>query len=298
MRLATGPVSWGVDFADSPANPPWQQVLDEVATSPLRAMELGPVGYLPEEPAALRQALDERALRAVGSFVFEDFHDPARAEEVIAVTRRVARMIAAAGGEVLVLIDKPSEERAATAGDAAAARRLPDPGWQQMVALVERGAEVARVAGLCPVVHPHAGGYLEFADEIERLLAATDLDLCIDTGHSLYAGIDPESIIGSYAERLRHVHLKDVDGEVLSRVRSQGWGFWTAISEGVFCPIGEGALDLPGVLRALRAADYDGFATIEQDRTPGSGSPLADLEASVSVVAKAEASSESLANGS
>ena len=54
IKLATGPVTWGVDFADTPTNPPWQQVLDDISASGLPAMELGPVGYLPEEPGAVR----------------------------------------------------------------------------------------------------------------------------------------------------------------------------------------------------------------------------------------------------
>ena len=78
MRLATGPVTWGVDFADAPGNPPWAHVLDEIAASGLGALELGPVGYLPEDPDTLRAALASRGLEAVGSFVFEDLHTPAQ----------------------------------------------------------------------------------------------------------------------------------------------------------------------------------------------------------------------------
>ncbi|MGV1050331.1 MAG: inosose dehydratase, partial [Solirubrobacterales bacterium] len=70
MKLATGPTNWGVDFAETPTNPPWEQVLDEIAGSPLDALELGPVGYLPEDPEPLREALASRSLVAVGSFVF------------------------------------------------------------------------------------------------------------------------------------------------------------------------------------------------------------------------------------
>src|ERR1700733_3191790 len=104
IRLATGPVSWGVDFADAPDNPPWQHVLDEIQQSGIGALELGPVGYLPEDPALLRPALERRGLTAVGSFVFEDLHDPSCHDQVLSVAARACRAIAAAGGEVLVII--------------------------------------------------------------------------------------------------------------------------------------------------------------------------------------------------
>src|SRR3954470_7511069 len=68
IRLAGGPVSWGVDFADAPGTPPHEDVLAGIAAAGLRWMELGPVGYVP--PAALA----EHGLRAVGTFVFDAFH--------------------------------------------------------------------------------------------------------------------------------------------------------------------------------------------------------------------------------
>jgi inosose dehydratase len=283
IRLATGPVTWGVDFADAPGNPPWEQVLDEIASSGISALELGPIGYLPEEPAALRGALDERGLSAVGSFVFDDFHDPSRASELEAATERAARTIAAAGGSVLLLIDRPGAERAATAGRPRDAPRL--AAWDAMVDALRRCAAIAEDHGLRPAVHPHAGSHIEFEDEIERLLDESELDLCLDTGHAAYAGIAADRALVAYAPRLAHVHLKDVRAEVVE----YGLGFWDALAAGVFCPLGEGSVDLPAVLRALDEIGYAGFATIEQDRVPGSGSPLDDLAASVRVLSAAGA---------
>ncbi len=114
-------------------------------------------------------------------------------------------------------------------------------------------AVIARGHGLLPVVHPHAGGYIEFADEIERLVADTDLDLCIDTGHFALARIDPAKAIGQYADRLGHVHFKDIRPDVLARIDAESLDFWRAIEAGIFCPLGEGLVDLGAVLAALDA---------------------------------------------
>jgi len=285
IRLATGPVSWGVDFADAPGNPPWQQVLDEIQRSGVAALELGPVGYLPEDPERLRGALDARGLTAVGSFVFEDLHDPAQGDQVLHVAERACRAIAAAGGSVLVIIDRPGAERVATAGRSDAARRLDAGEWAAMLDLTRRVAEIARRHGLRPAFHPHAGGYVEFRDEIERLLGDTDLDLCLDTGHAEYAGMFAHEALIAFGERIAHVHLKDIDRYVLARVHGERLSFWEAIEARVFCPIGDGLLDISGVARALGQIGYGGFATVEQDRVPGSGSPLEDLLASVRVLA-------------
>jgi inosose dehydratase len=286
ITLATGPVSWGVDFADSPGNPPWERVLDEIAESPVSALELGPVGYLPEDPDTLRAALRMRGLTAVGSCVFENLHDPASRKDVMSVAERACQAIAAAGGSVVVLIDRPSQERAATAGRHDDAPRLPAAQLASMLKTIESVASLAEDHGLRPTIHPHAGGYIEFLDEIERLLEETQLALCLDTGHLAYAGIVPADAITRFGSRLEHLHLKDIDGAVLERVRAHRLGFWDAVAANIFCPVGEGIADFPAVWAALRQCRYRGYATLEQDREANSGAPAEDLRRSVRVLAR------------
>ena len=287
IKLATGPVTWGVDFADTPTNPPWLQVLNEIAESGLRAMELGPVGYLPEDPDTVRELLAERNLLSAGSFVFDDLHDPEARERLIDITNRACRLIVASGGTILSLIDKPDDVRVATAGRPNAAPRLDDVRWQAMLDQIRALADVARQHGVRPVVHPHAGGYIEFEDEIERLVGDTDLDLCLDTGHLAYARVDPVAALQRYADRLGHVHFKDLRSDVLARIDIEHLTFWEAINADIFCPVGEGMVDIAAVLDTLDGIGYNGFATIEQDRVPGRGAPLEDLRKSVSVIENA-----------
>jgi len=258
-------VSWGVDFAGAPGNPPYEDVLAGIAGAGLRWMELGPVGYVPPSaPAA-------HGLRVVGTFVFDAFA-AGMAAPVLAAVDAALDAVVAAEGSLLVLIDRPSPARSATAGRSDAAPRLGDP--RPMFALLQQAADRAAARGVSAVLHPHAGGYIEFEDEIERVLDETGLGLCLDTGHALYAGSDPAALIRRYRRRLRHLHLKDVAPGPRPR------DFWDAVRAGAFCPVGSGALDLESVAHAL--GDYDGFATVEQDRRAGSpGDPADDLNRSV-----------------
>ena len=138
-------------------------------------------------------------------------------------------------------------------------------------------------------MHPHVGGYIEFEDEIDRLVADTDLDVCLDTGHLAYARIDPVATLVRHAGRLAHVHFKDIRGDVLARVEREQLTFWQAIEADIFCPIGEGVVDISSVLATLDRLGYSGFATIEQDRVPGSGEALNGLRRSVEVIKAAQA---------
>ena len=284
IQLAAAPCSWGVDFADTPTNPPWLQVMDEIAASGLHALELGPVGYFPEDPDTIRELLGERSLLSAGSVMFDDFHDPAARERLLGIADRVSRVIVASGGTILSIIDKPDDVRVATAGRPDAAPRLNNGRWAAMLEQINAIAELARGLGVTPIVHPHVGGYIEFEDEIERLVADTDLDLCLDTGHLAYARMDPVTMLERHADRLAHVHFKDIRGDVLARVDSEQLTFWQAIAADIFCPIGEGVVDIAAVLTALDRIGYSGFATIEQDRVPGSGEALDELRKSVSVI--------------
>jgi inosose dehydratase len=280
LRLATGPVSWGVDFADGPGNPDWRHVLDEIAASGYRFTELGPVGYLPTEGGALRGVLEERGLSVGGSFLFEPLHDAERRAAVLAQARRTCTAIAAAGGGFLVVLDLVSPERAATAGRPQDARRLEEAEWAVLIDGVRAVAAIAGEFGLEPVFHPHAGSYVEFEDEIERLAADDPIGLCIDTGHSAYAGVDPVALYLRHADRVPYLHLKDVDPAVLARVADERMDFWVAIAAGVFCPLGQGMVDFPALAAALSASSFDGWATVEQDRVPGGDSPLGEVVAS------------------
>ena len=263
LRLATGPVSWGVDFGDEPGRPAWQEVLDGVAAAGYEGIELGPLGYL----AAGRSALAARGLALTGGFVFEPLHDPGARAAVLAQARRVASRVAELGGGRLIVIDRVSPARSATAGRTGDARRLPPARFDAMLDTIDAVAAVASAAGLQALVHPHAGTYIEFADEIAR--AAEACPLCVDTGHCAYAGVDPAGLAD-----VAYVHLKDLDP---ARVRGD---FWASVRAGAFVPLGSGSVDFAALLAALEARGFDGWAVVEQDRVAGRGDPVADLVAS------------------
>ena len=90
LELATGPVCWGVDFAEAEGNPPWPDVLDGIVRAGYAWLELGPYGYLPRDPARLRDELESRGLSVAGSFVFEPLHDPSRHTAAVEVAERAS----------------------------------------------------------------------------------------------------------------------------------------------------------------------------------------------------------------
>ena len=281
LRIGAAPCSWGVEFPDSPANPPWRQVLDEARTVGYRGIELGPVGYMPEDPAVLGAALQKRDLELIGGVVFRPFHNPDAWDEVLDGVIRTCRSLTAHGADRVVFIDSISPVRAPYAGRGDEAPRLMGVELDDFLERVRTAAKIcAEEYGLTPSLHAHAAGFIEFEDEIERVLDAIDerlLKICLDSGHSLYAGFDPVAFYRSHAQRVEYLHFKDIDPDVRERAVANQIGFYDACAQGVFCNLGKGAVDFAALKRAVEEEGFSGWATIEQDCDPaGDTSPLDD----------------------
>ena len=285
VRIANAPVSWGVFFGDDPTNPPWAKVLDEIAGAGYRWTELGPIGYLPEDPAELSDALASRDLSLIGGFIYEPLHDPSNRHDVLEIARRTCRALAPQGAKYFVIIDRHSAARAATTGRSDAAPRLEGQAWADFMETIGALATIARDHGLAGVLHPHAACYVEFADEIDRALADLDpglVGICMDTGHLAYAGVDPIAFYRRHHARVPYFHFKNTDGTARRRALAEKLEFFDAISAGVFCALPDGVVDFRDLKTALEETGFDGWATIEQDNDPRQGSdPVAGAVANL-----------------
>ena len=284
IKIGNAPCSWGVEFADDPRNPTWKRVLDECKAAGYDGIELGPIGFMPEDPVVLGDALAARGLQLIGGVVFRPFHDPGKWEDVKSAAVRTCRSLVAHGASHLVLIDSISSRRALTAGRPAEAEQMSSAEWD---GFASRLRDVARMGseeyGLTVSLHPHAAGFADFLDEVERLIDCIDekiLKLCIDTGHSQYAGFDPLDFMKRHSGRLAYVHFKDIDPHVRAEVVKNRTDFYTACGQGIFCNLGKGMTDFNAVRRFLLEIGYEGWCTVEQDCDPaGATIPLDDASA-------------------
>jgi inosose dehydratase len=264
LRLGSCPDSWGVWFADDPHQTPWHRFLDELAGAGYRWLELGPYGYLPTDPARLREEVGRRGLRVSGQAVFGGLHDPGRWANDLADARQVAELVTAVGGSHVVLLP----------ADAGPGAPELDPG--QWRTLVDRTAELGRILrdehGLAAVFHPHADSHVGTQPQVERFLADTDPDdvnLCLDTGHIAYYRGDNLELIRRYPDRIGYLHLKQADPAVIEQVEAEGLSFAEAVRRGVMCEPPHGEPDLEALLDAVdRQLDGELFAIVEQDLYP------------------------------
>ncbi|KQB98073.1 myo-inositol catabolism protein [Loktanella sp. 1ANDIMAR09] len=283
INIGNAPCSWGIEFASDPAYPTWQSVLHQCASAGYKGIELGPIGYMPEDPAVLREELDKNDLSIIGGVVFRAFHDPAKWDDVMNASVRTCKALVAHGAQHLVLIDSISPRRAPTAGRANEAEQMDKAEWR---AFRDRLATIAKMGtedyGLTVGIHAHAAGFMDFEPELERLLDEVDesiLKICFDTGHHSYAGFDPVAFMKRHIDRISYMHFKDIDPVVKADVVAKRTDFYKACGQGIFCNLGQGDVDFPAVRQILLDAGFEGWCTVEQDCDPAQpGTPLEDAE--------------------
>ena len=281
-RIANAPCSWGVlEFELEGSAAGFAQVLDEMRATGYAGTELGDWGFMPTDPARLRDELNARELQLLAAFVpinFSNANDHAVGE---ANALHTARLLAAASdaNPFIVLADENGRDaiRTKNAGRVGQEHALNAAQWRVFADGVERVARAVRdETGLRSVFHHHGAGFVETPKEVDELLGRTNpelVGLCFDTGHYALGGGDPRAGLEKHFPRVWHVHFKDFAPDIASQARAQAWDYFDAVRHGIFCELGKGSVDFASILNFLNARGYDGWIVVEQDVLPGMGTP-------------------------
>jgi len=297
IKISGAPCCWGVDDPKNPFLPPWEQVLQEASQAGYKGIELGPYGYIPMDIKKVQAELFKNDLNIIAGTIFDDLVSEDnlqnllyQVDDICSLVTKLPNSSIEKGKQYsppyLVIIDWGHEERDYDAGHPERAKRLSSKDWNNMMKHIRILSERAwNKFGVRPVIHPHAGGYIEFEDEIKKLLEDIPYEtagLCLDTGHLYYSKMDPVQWLRDYSDRLDYIHFKDIDIEIYQEVMEEKIQFFDACAKGVMCPIGQGIIDYNSIHNLLKEIDYHGYITIEQERDPRNcDTSLRDVKQSV-----------------
>ncbi len=259
-RIAGAPISWGVNEV-----PGWgyqmsaERVLSEAASLGLSAIEAGPEGFLPGDPAEASRMLDERGLRLIGGFVPAVLHRADERDAELASVEQQARLFAGTGADVLIVAASTAQEGYEETVE------LDDDSWDELFGNLASVEEIGVRYGLTVALHPHFGTAIERPHHLRRLLDGCETGLCLDTGHLAVGGDDPVEVAEIAADRVCIVHLKDVDRRLAEKVATGELDYEDAVRQGVFRPLGEGDVDIDRVVDLLERSGYRGWYVLEQD---------------------------------
>jgi sugar phosphate isomerase/epimerase len=270
LCLGSAPDSWGVWFPQDEHQVPYTRFLDELVHAGYQWLELGPFGYLPTDPTQLADELGTRGLQVSGGTTFGALHRPHEWDQMVATTRKVAKLTAAAGARHLVFI--PPMYRDEKTGEFTESPSLTTEQWATFGSRAdELGKILLDECDVRLVLHPHADSHIQSQAEIERYLNETDpryANLCLDTGHVAYGRGNAVDLIHRYAERIGYVHIKQMDPAVIDQVYAENLGFGEAVKRGVCVEPPAGVPNPADVIAALSELDTEVFVIVEQDLYP------------------------------
>ena len=289
-RLAGAPISWGVcEVPGWGVELPPDRVLGEMRQLGLTATELGAVGYLPTDPAAMRMLLERYGLQMIGGFVPVVIHDPAQEQVTVEAAHRAAQLMSSAGASIFV-------SAAVTDWGWGPRPVLDSSAWRQCAQMLAVIDDIVAEYGMTQALHPHLGTIVETVDDVSRVLDVSDVGFTLDTGHMLIGGFDPLEFARTAADRIHHVHLKDVHLELAAPVLAGEQSILEGVQAGMFCNLGRGDVAISEIVRSLGRSGYDGWYVLEQDAAittgePAVGSgPLLDVRASIEYLRQIETS--------
>jgi inosose dehydratase len=273
VRLGISPIGWSNDdLPELGGDIPLERCLAEARAAGYDGVELG--HKFPRDPAVLQHILERFELALISGWYSGRLLERSVKAEIAAIEPH-SSLLVAMGCAVLVYAE--------TSGSIAGDRRRPLSGrprlgagdWHDFGARLSELADQLSACGIGLVYHHHMGTVIESEAEIDRLMTVTGdkVGLLLDTGHAVYAGIDPATLIRQHGNRIRHVHCKDIRRGVLARARDAS--FLDAVLDGVFTVPGDGCVDFAGALAELAAADYNGWLVVEAEQDPEKAPPLA-----------------------
>jgi inosose dehydratase len=274
--LGITPTGWTND--DLPAlgdEIPFEQCVSEIALAGFEGCSVG--HKFPSDPAELRAALELRGLQVSEPWHSTYFTVAAMEQQTLEGFKRQMAFIGEMGGTDIGLAELGHAVHQQPIALKANKPIFTDEQWKLLVEGLNRLGSLATGDGMRLCYHHHMGTGVQTREEVDRLMAETDPDhvhLLLDTGHLYWAGDDPLALARDHAERIKHVHLKDIRRQVMEECDERAMPFLDAVRTGVFTVPGDGDIDFAPILAALDEAGFEGWLVVEAEQDPAKAHPL------------------------
>jgi len=278
IRFGTNPIAWSNDDDQSlGAHISLETCLSDAARIGFDGIENG--HKFPWDAADLRAVLAPHGLAFVSAWYSLNLLRHSAEEEIARIQPHLDRLKAMGCG-VCIACETSNAIHGQDAVPLSASPVLPRQDWPEFGAKVEAVARHCAAEGVPLVYHHHMGTVVETPAELDLFMSHTGpaTKLLFDTGHFFFGGngVDPAPWLARHADRVAHVHAKNVRPAIMAEVRDHDLSFLEGVRRGVFTVPGdpEGGVDFGPCLSVLAQTGYDGWIVIEAEQDPEVRDPV------------------------
>ena len=277
VKLGIAPIAWtNDDLPDLGGENTFEQCVSEMALAGFTGSEVG--NKYPKDPDILKKALELRGIEICNQW-FSSFLLTKPFEEVEKEFRAQLAFLKAMGAGIIGVSEQSHSVQGQQDTPIFGHKYcMDDAEWDVFCKGLNRlGKIAADEYGICLTYHHHMGTVVQDEDEVERMMEETDakyVSLLFDTGHFKYCGADPLKMVQKYADRIKHVHLKDIRPEIVEKVKKENLSFLEGVRQGTFTIPGDGCIDFEPVFRVLEENGYEGYMVVEAEQDPARANPL------------------------
>ena len=275
VKLGIAPIAWtNDDMPDLGAENTFEQCVSEMALAGFTGCEVG--NKYPRDTKVLKKALELRGMQICNAW-FSAFLTTKPYEEVEKDFIEHITFLKEMGAKVVGISEQGHSIQGTDKPIFEAKYVMNDEEWDRLCTGINKLGKVAKDMGIKLCFHHHMGTVVQTEAEIDRLMANTDPELfglLFDCGHLAYCGEDYMSVLNKYADRIRHVHLKDIRPEKVEQVKREHLSFLQGVRLGTFTVPGDGVIDFKPIFDVLEKTGYEGYVLVEAEQDPAIANPL------------------------
>lgn len=275
VKLGIAPIAWtNDDMPDLGSENTFEQCISEMALAGFTGCEVGNK-YPRDDIPALKKALSLRNMQICNAW-FSSFLLTKPYDEVEKDFTDHISFLKEMGARVVGISEQSYSIQGTDKSVFKDKYIMNDDEWARLCDGVNRLGKVAKDMGIALTYH-HMGTVVQTAAEIDRLMENTDpelFSLLYDSGHLAYCGEDYIGVLKKYANRVKHVHLKDIRPEVIDKVKKENLSFLEGVRLGTFTVPGDGAIDFGPIFDILADSGYEGYVLVEAEQDPAKANPF------------------------
>lgn len=274
VRIGINPITWtNDDMPELGGDTPLDVCLAEAKQAGYAGIEMG--GKFPRNSAELRPIMQRHGLALISGWYDGRIRDRTSAEEMAAATPHL-QLLKDMGCSYVVYADTSGGSHGGFDTPISARPKLGASDWPAYGRKVTDLADMMAKSGIKMAFHHHMGTVVETDHEVDLLMQHTgpSVGLLFDSGHSVFSGGDPVALARRHAKRIVHVHCKDSRRPILDAAIKKDQSFMGAVLDGIFTVPGDGFIDYPTILKALKDAGYQGWLVVEAEQDPKKAHPL------------------------